>query len=109
MEKKAWMVRQGDVALVRVETAPKGATEVPRENGGVVLAHGEATGHVHQFRDPGVCMLRREGVSAAVVSIVDAEALLVHEEHATIPVPPGHYEVRRQVEYTPEELRNVAD
>jgi len=34
---------------------------------------------------------------------------LTHEEHATLLVPPGTYEVRRAREYTPEAIRSVAD
>ncbi|MGH9523996.1 MAG: hypothetical protein ACRD3E_15850 [Terriglobales bacterium] len=34
---------------------------------------------------------------------------IVHEEHAPIVLPPGDYEIVRQREYSPEEIRNVAD
>jgi hypothetical protein len=41
--------------------------------------------------------------------IVSAPAEVIHEEHATIALEPGKYVVRRQREYTPEAIRNVAD
>ena len=34
---------------------------------------------------------------------------LVHQEHATLPIPPGVYEVIRQVEYSPEAMVRVTD
>lgn len=34
---------------------------------------------------------------------------LKHEEHTAHAIPPGIYHLPRQVEYTPAELRNVAD
>lgn len=38
------LIRQGDVLLVRVERPPRGRS-VPREDGRLVLATGEVTGH----------------------------------------------------------------
>lgn len=109
--KEKRLFRQGDVLLIPTteKAATKQHTEVPRDNGGVVLAYGEVTGHSHQFRDPGVCMLRREGVSDRVVIVSDVEALLVHEEHSTIAVPKGTYLCRTQVEWSEDLVRNVAD
>ena len=36
-------------------------------------------------------------------------AQVVHDEHATIALPPGKYRITRQREYSPEAIRNVAD
>ena len=41
------MFRQGDVLVVPVDEIPTGLKKVPREQGRLVLAHGEATGHAH--------------------------------------------------------------
>lgn len=41
--------RQGDVLIERIGSLPKKLTPIKRENGRVILAHGEATGHVHAF------------------------------------------------------------
>lgn len=103
--------RQGDVLIIEAKKSLKtsGYTEVPREDGGVVLAHGEVTGHRHQFRDPGVCLLSKEGISDRVLQIFDATALLVHEEHSTIEVPPGKYVVRIQRQWEGETSRKVED
>jgi hypothetical protein len=44
------MKRQGDVLLIPVDEIPAGLKTVPRDNGRVILAYGEATGHAHAVR-----------------------------------------------------------
>lgn len=106
-------IRQGDVALVPRQPLSADerakATPVARDQGRVVLAYGEVTGHAHAIHAPGVEQVEFEG--GARVLRVDAvsQALLQHEEHAAISIPPGDYSVIRQREYTPEAVRNVAD
>lgn len=102
------MYRQGDVLIVRVDDNTKCGEEVPRENGSVVLAHGEATGHAHAFHNAGVALYATK-TGERHLRVVATNALLRHEEHAPIHVPPGLYRVVRQREYSPEEIRNVAD
>lgn len=99
--------RQGDVLLIRDDEAPATGIEVPRDKGRVILAYGEVTGHAHAIRNPNVCQLRNEGHT--VLRVDDVSALLEHEEHATIELPPGRYRVVIQQEYEPEAYRNVAD
>ena len=110
------IVRQGDVLLMRCKGKGKGAippdaTEVPRDNGRVVLAYGEVTGHAHAFGERHVALFRAgdEGASTAYLRIDGLPATLRHEEHAPIKLPAGTYRVIRQREYTPEEIRNVED
>jgi len=72
-------LRQGDVLLIA--TKPNAVTSehrpVPRDAGRVVLAYGEVTGHAHVFRDPGVCLLSREGISdRAITGGVDIDSFL---------------------------------
>lgn len=95
------MIRQGDVLLVRVDRqVPDNAVEVPRDAGRVVLAYGEVTGHAHAIHDPGVCLLRAEGVAFDLLRVNEGVlAQLVHEEHGMITVGPGLYERRIQREY----------
>ncbi len=102
------MFRQGDVLLRSVDKLPDAATDLPREAGRVVLAHGEVTGHSHAFRDPGVCLLRCEGTADRFLS-VSVTSDLEHEEHSTIAVPAGAYQVTIQREWTGEISRSVED
>lgn len=102
--------RQGDVLVVEATTIPEGVTTVPLEEGRLVLAHGEVTGHAHVvvgdaelFAPADVAELEERFLR------VEQECELVHDEHATIALPPGDYRVLRQREYSPEAIRSVAD
>jgi hypothetical protein len=97
------MFRQGDVLLVPVqpERVPTHARPLPRDaRGRLVLALGEVTGHAHAVAAPDAELLGDpETLDDRFLRIV-TEARLTHEEHATIPLPPGLYRVVRQREYT---------
>lgn len=121
MNKKPTAVfRQGDVLIIPIRSAKPGK-RIPRDNGRVVLAYGEATGHCHAIAHRGAELFElaedrtKDGddvwARAARILRISAKAgvELRHEEHATIRLPPGDYEVRRQREYAPDELRMVAD
>lgn len=102
--------RQGDVLIERVGSLPSSLKKVARENRKVVLAHGEVTGHAHAIADKHVDLFAAEShPGVTFLEVRDAVAALKHEEHATITLPPGNYVVRRQREYSPEEIRRVAD
>lgn len=105
------MFRQGDVLMRECDAIPKSAKEVKRDNGRVVLAYGEVTGHSHAIANPKVKLFRDDGNGGATfMSVSDpAGAALQHEEHKTINVPAGTYRVVVQQEYTPEAIRSVAD
>lgn len=101
------MYRQGDVLLIPANDL-SASHEVPRENGRIVLAHGEATGHAHAIEEPRARLFEEPKSGRRLLRLV-TESFLRHEEHAPITLPPGDYEVIRQREYTPEEIRRVAD
>lgn len=105
---KTTMFRQGDVLIVRRSRRPAGAAKpIARERGRLVLAHGEATGHAHAIRSPKASLFE---VAGRVFLAVDGECVtLDHEEHSSITIPPGDYEVIRQREYAPDAIRTVAD
>lgn len=106
---KPFMARQGDVLVMEINLKPSGDwVAVPREEGGVILARGEVTGHKHQIRDPGVCMLRAEGISDTVITCATSSEL-VHEEHGMISLKKGTYRVRIQREWGGEISRRVED
>lgn len=104
------VLRQGDILLVPVNDIPKGLVEVPREKGKIILAEGEATGHLHMIEAPEATLLAKDLGSPIdrYLVVKEAEAItaeaagvdLTHPEHATVTLAPGTYEVRRQREYT---------
>ena len=99
--------RQGDVLIVECERVTAGK-EVERENGRIVLAHGEATGHAHAIASMDATLFMDEATLNRYLD-VRAPVVIEHEEHGRIELPSGYYQVRRQREYRPEGLRNVAD
>jgi len=100
-------IRQGDVLLVSVDAIPKGAKKQKPEGNRVVLAHGEVTGHAHAIYTPSIAAIYGEGLDRFLK--VQERAMLSHEEHTAAIIEPGNYRIIIQTEYTPEELRNVAD
>lgn len=133
--KFATQFRQGDVLITRVRgRAPRHAKPVARDQGRVILAYGEVTGHAHAIRDESVQLLTLDDQAAmgeaarkllASVGLtrmdlrdeevvgfleVGAEgAALTHDEHDTHQFSAGTYIVTRQREYSPEAIRSVAD
>jgi hypothetical protein len=99
--------RQGDVLLIKVEKLPKEATKIERENGLLILAKGESTGHHHSIASRQAKLLR--DTQGAMYLTLLVYAYLKHQEHEKIKLPPGDYLVKRQIEYSPEAIRNVAD
>jgi hypothetical protein len=109
--KSAKIYRQGDVWIYAIPSGRVGAgirAAQPPTKKGLILAAGEVTGHHHRIpveemeraflyatANPGVRLLQ---VRSKPVS-------LVHEEHETLLLPPGEYEVRIQREYEPKAPR----
>lgn len=102
--------RQGDVRLKQIEDFNvEECEEIPRdEKGRIILAYGEVTGHAHAIHDKNAILFRHKE-SGKIFLLITKLVNLVHEEHSTISFPPGKYKVIRQREYTPEEIRYVAD
>jgi len=104
------MYRQGDVLIVPIKAMPKNVEAVQREKGKAVVAHGEATGHVHAVEDVRAALFSDPRTTEVFMLVAgDAPVALEHEEHNPINVPPGTYQVLRQREYAPGAVRNVAD
>jgi hypothetical protein len=85
-----------------VSKLPTGLTEVPRDNGRIVLVEGEELGHLHMIDAPAAALFSKdleEEMEGRFLK-VEEEVALTHPEHDTIDVAPGVYEVRRQREYT---------
>lgn len=113
------MFRQGDVLIERINSIPTAAMK-QKKSDRIILAHGEVTGHHHclELADPAdwwkqgeiAPTLEKPTVLGGEIFVAIKEASKVtHQEHATIPLPPGKYRVTRQREYSPERIRNVAD
>lgn len=103
MKAKIW--RQGDVLIRQVPEIPTGERK-PQVDG--CLAYGEVTGHAHRvssLEDAGLFHVG-EGM---FLSVGENGVSIIHEEHDTIKLPAGNFEIVQQKEYTPEEIRNVAD
>ncbi|WP_214104868.1 hypothetical protein [Acrocarpospora catenulata] len=106
------MFRQGDILIMPVaeESVPKQRPAAPRDGRDrLVLALGEATGHAHAIPGPGTLLLDRDSAFPEFLHLPEG-GRLVHEEHATIPLPKGWFRIVRQAEYVPGEYRRfVAD
>lgn len=102
--------RQGDVLLVPISEIPKAAKPTAAKHRRLILAAGEATGHHHSVQETeSVSLLEVPSQNELFLLVKEGDALLEHQEHATITVPPGTYRVVRQREYTPEAIQRVAD
>lgn len=102
--------RQGDVLIVRLDgKMPEGCETVKRDKGRVVLAYGEVTGHAHAITGRSHALYTEPKAKRTFLRVVKTTAVLRHEEHETVKLPAGDYEIKHQREYTPEEIRRVAD
>lgn len=103
-------IRQGDVLLQPIPRPRRLGDAKAADRGRHILVHGEATGHHHSVAAAHACYytspLAAEGLG--VLEVLH-ETELVHQEHDPITLPAGFYVVRRQREYSPEAIRNVAD
>ena len=96
------MKRHGDVQLIKVNEIPGDAKLI---EGRKELAYGEVTGHAHRV-DVGDLFETKNG---ELYLRVDRLANLTHEEHRTIPLEPGFYQVCVKRQYTPDGWESVRD
>lgn len=110
--------RQGDVLITATRTRPTAQAKPITDHGRTILAYGEVTGHAHEVLtlappmvdpDPVPAQQLFEEPDGSRLLVLRRDAELRHEEHRTIALPAGTYEIRRQMEYAPDALRNVAD
>jgi hypothetical protein len=114
------MFRQGDVLIVPIAADAVPAATLAagplsrRPHEPMVLALGEATGHAHAVvarEDKGFLFPAPSEAQPAFLHL-PLGGKVVHEEHATIPLPEGWFRVVRQREYEPSAVRSwrmVAD
>lgn len=99
------MIRHGDVMLKPI---PKPDRDIPTNDvfDAITLMEGEKTGHSHVLHGPRLTLHRHWG---NVIVGAPEGGDLRHQEHKTIAVPPGWYQVIRQRVYTPVGPRPVLD
>jgi len=126
--------RQGDVLLIKIDELPPLTFKEKKDK---LILEGEVTGHAHKlegnvkilevaerianttFDNSRMINWDRDTLTAHFASepnsqvigyaVVDAPAELTHEEHKTITIPAGIYQIRRQREYDEEQIRFVED
>jgi hypothetical protein len=98
--------RQGDVLFREIEAIPSGESK-KRETGHIL--EGEATGHVHRVKELDSADVIECGDGLYLSVTAEGGVSIVHDEHDTLTLPAGNYEVVRQREYSPEAIRNVED
>lgn len=103
--------RQGDIAIIPIkrERRPAQRLRVAADNGRIILAYGEVTGHAHALPEGDVELYETANAVDRILRVRSRMTTLTHEEHGPIALPQGDYIVRRQREYSPEDIRLVAD
>jgi hypothetical protein len=96
------MKRQGDLLIVKVDKIPEDALKQKS----LVLAEGEATGHMHEL-DSGE-VYEKDGTLYFKVA-EGGSVTLKHQEHGPLQFGEGIYQVIRQREYMPKGWRRVWD
>jgi hypothetical protein len=88
------MYRQGDILLRKVDSLPKKA----KKKDSNVILEGEATGHAHRIQNG---LIFEIGWPTEMYIKAQKGATITHDEHETIDIEPGIYQVVRQREYDP--------
>jgi len=94
--------RQGDVLFKKIESLPKKKRKLDTD----IIVKGEATGHAHRIVNGDIFVAFIETIGPVNFLKVKKDAKIVHEEHETIELEPGIYEVTRQREYDPNAPEN---
>jgi len=107
------MAAQGDLLIRKITKLPDNLTPDKKdESGRYVVAHSES-GHCHVIDGKAAQLLIDETnqfiAYLEVTEPCEIEHLRGYDTHEALRVEPGLYEIRRQVEYTPQGLRRVQD
>lgn len=118
---KSHVLRQGDVLLVPTTKVPSAEAKRVTDQGRVILAYGEVTGHSHQViaaepvtvtdnPDPvAPCELFEEPDGTRIL-VLSRPSVLKHDEHVPAALAGGAaFEVIRQCEWSLDDVRQVAD
>lgn len=105
MKAKSKIYRQGDVLIIPTKTIPTHLVKTEK----VCAALGEVTGHHHSIDSGCVGYADTAELLVSYIEVTEDVAHLTHQEHSTIDIPKGTYKVVKQVEFTPEGIKNVQD
>jgi hypothetical protein len=99
MAEKPKQIQQGDVLLQEVENLPEGSGRIAI-TGPKIIARGEQTGHNHTIDSDQADLwaLSKNGVTEFYLEVRNP-VTIVHDEHKSLPIPPGIYRVGRVKEY----------
>lgn len=104
--------RQGDVLIIRVNSIPSDAKPAKRDQGRIILAYGEVTGHSHAIEDIHV----KAFLSGDLLYLdLEKKAKVWHEDHnpkdknLPMELPSGKYRVINQMEFRRKELVRNTD
>lgn len=86
------MFAQGDLLIEKMaDIHPSGCMLAPDENGAVILAEGELTGHRHaifdrvsMFRDEALARDIPSGLYVGHISVAEGTTSICHQEHQSI-------------------------
>ncbi|MGK7942962.1 MAG: hypothetical protein AB4058_00650 [Microcystaceae cyanobacterium] len=98
------LYRHGDVLIKRIANLPKFC----QGKEGTTLAHGEVTGHSHRIAQHNAVRLWEKN-QTLYLEVIEPSATLIHEEHNSIELPQGIYQVWKQREYRPDAYIDVED
>jgi len=123
--------RHGDILLIKIDELPKNIKFKTKKD--KVILKGEVTGHAHRLKGNAKILEVAERIANNPIGVWDGQMLvantitaepksqvigyavvkepteLIHEEHNTITLPVGTYEIKRQREYNAEYIRFVED
>lgn len=105
---KMKQAQQGDVLLKRIDKLPEGLKEAKRDNGDIILAYGEVTGHAHRIVDVDAMFYEKDGK----LYLKNKTTVVVsHEEHKPITIEPGIWEIGqvREKDWLSGMVRTVVD
>lgn len=103
------VIEKGQSIAGKITGLASSIKPIARDKGRVVLAYGEVTGHAHAIVDKTAEFFQCDD-GRRILLVKDDETKLSHEEHGTVTIPKGEYEIIQQREYDPElHSRQVID
>jgi hypothetical protein len=103
--------RHGDVIIYPISAEEAAqlkakAKKVDRDNGRLILAYGEVTGHAHAVTEPTAMLFDLEDSKLLELPKISA---LSHEEHNSLELPAGSYRIYQKRQYKPNGWETVKD